>query len=213
MGITVCDLLNFFAEEFSETTPHISWAYLPKPNLKNDRLNVMNGVFRDEIEEQSKSHLPADILVNVFRDAARLSIKNICSGRLSALTFVIGILKRLMTRQPAVAYCPAFNSQLSIAADGSIYPCFMFIGDPRMKMGNLFDESFPSSAPGEFWNRYVSEFGDSPTGTEEWYSGLMSGCVAGDYIATGWFGDRIYKSVYEAMIQEVLLGLAENGHQ
>jgi hypothetical protein len=51
--------------------------------------------------------------------------------------------------------------------------------------------------------------GGHTTGTEAWYAALVSGCVAGDYISTGGFSERLYEPVQEAMIEEVILGLAQ----
>lgn len=131
LGISVSDLLDYFAEEFDETSPHISWAYLPQPTLAADPGQRSTGVFRNDIAIQAQQYLPVDLAANLFRAAARKSMQNIAMRKGAALTFVLGILKNLSTRAIAHAYCPAFNSQLSVAADGTVYPCFMFIGEDR----------------------------------------------------------------------------------
>ena len=207
-GFTVCDLLDYFQHELSEFTPHIAWSYLPRPTLLHDSTQKELGIFRNDIELQSRQYLPVDLLVSLFRNAARKSMSNISSGNGAALDFVIGIVQRLSKRQTATAYCPAFTSQLSIAADGSAYPCFMFIGDPRLNMGNILDPAFPGAKARSIWQKYTGEFGPYVMGSNEWYSGLLSGCIAGDYISSGSLRQRAYEPVQEAMIQEVILGLA-----
>ncbi len=206
--ISVCDLLDYFWEELGASKPHIAWSYLPRPAAVSDRERKL-AVFRTDTEAQARQHLPSELLCSLFREGARKSMENVASGKGASLTFVLGILDRLATRLPATGYCPAFTSQLSIATDGGVYPCFMFIGDPRMRMGDIFEPSFPGKDVADIWTKYQSAFSDSATGSTGWYSALVSGCVAGDYIATGSLGERLYEQVQEAMIEEVILGLAK----
>lgn len=208
LGISVCDLLDYFWKALGENRPHISWAYLPKPSLSTDTAQNSLGIFRGSVPSQTRSHLGPAVAAPLFRAAARKSIENIILNSGAALTFIIGILQNLGARTPARGYCPAFTSQLSVAADGSVFPCFMFIGDRRMKMGNILDPSFSVQRVNEIWNMYRSGFKGLATGSDAWYAGLISGCVAGDFIATGEFGHRLYEPVQEAMIEEVVLGLA-----
>lgn len=151
--------------------------------------------------------LPTEVLEVEFREAAAVSIGNIINGSGPALSFVVGIANQLASRAPTRNYCPAFNTQFSISAQGDAFPCFMFYGDPRMNMGNIFSADFPGERVQEVWNRYAKEFGSLPTGDDDWCSALVSGCVAGDYIATSNFDERPYRAVNRAMIEEVLLGL------
>jgi len=209
MGISVCDLLDYFSDEIGETNPHIAWSYLPKPKPAFDRAEKSLGIFRDDLEAQSRQHIPVEILSEQFRAAARKSMQNIALGNGSALTFVIGVLERLKRQQPTSVYCPAFTTQLSISANGTAYPCFMFIGDARMKLGNILDPGFPDKQAADIWEMYRSGLGGYTTGTTAWYAALVSGCVAGDYISTGGFSERLYEPVQEAMIEEIILGLAQ----
>jgi radical SAM protein with 4Fe4S-binding SPASM domain len=209
-GISVVDLLEYFNDELNVSQPHIGWSYLPRPKLSSDAYQKEAGIFRKDIETQVHQHLPVELVAKLFGEAARKSIENVISGKGAALTFVIGILKLLAERKAAKGYCPAFSSQLSIAANGNVYPCFMFIGDPSMRMGNIFDESFPGKEAYMVWDRYKDEFGEKATGSDAWYAGLIAGCIAGDYIATGNLNERIYEPVQEALIREVILGLARH---
>jgi uncharacterized protein len=204
--ISVVDLMNYFHDELDIGIPHIAWAYLPQPkNVGGAERD--NNVFRTELDMQMRAHLSADVLEREFREAAAVSIRNIVKGSGPALSFVVGIANQLATLAPTRNYCPAFNTQLSISAQGEAFPCFMFYGDPRMNMGNIFSTDFPGKRVQEVWNRYATEFGALPTGDDDWCSALVSGCVAGDYIAASNFGERPYRAVNRAMIEEVLLGL------
>jgi uncharacterized protein len=126
-GITVSGLLDYFSEELGVDQPHIAWSYRPRPQAPatDDPL----GIFRNDFESQAREHLPVELLTNEFRDAARKSMENIASGKGGALSFVTRVMDSLRTRTRSDSYCPAFTTQLSIAADGTAYPCFMFIGD------------------------------------------------------------------------------------
>lgn len=205
--ISVVDLMNYFHDELGIVVPHIAWAYLPRPKDNLDATEISNNVFRAEIHSQMREHLPADTLEAEFRAAAAASIANIIKGSGPALSFVVGIANQLARKATTRNYCPAFNTQLSISAQGDVFPCFMFYGDPRMNMGNIFSADFPGGRVREVWNRYAAEFGSLPTGDDDWCSALVSGCLAGDYIATSNFGERPYRNVDRAMIEEVLLGL------
>ncbi len=205
--ISVVDLMNYFHDELDISVPHIAWAYLPRPKANLDTIELSNNVFRTELGVQMRQHLPAEVLEAEFREAAAVSIGNIIKGSGPALSFVVGIANQLARRATTRNYCPAFNTQLSISAQGDVFPCFMFYGDPRMNMGNIFSADFPGGRVLEVWNRYAAEFGALPTGDDDWCSALVSGCVAGDYIATSNFGERPYRAVNRAMIEEVLLGL------
>jgi sulfatase maturation enzyme AslB (radical SAM superfamily) len=165
-GISVSDLLDYFSEELDEPHPHIAWSYLPRPLARTagDKF----GIFRNDFESQVRQHLPVELLTGLFRDAARKSMENIASGRGAALSFVTRILEHLTTRRPADSYCPAFTSQLSIATDGTAYPCFMFIGDPRMKLGNIFRDTFPTQSAVEVWRKYQEGFGETGPGSQKW---------------------------------------------
>lgn len=208
-GISVVNLMDYFHDELEIGVPHISWAYLPKPKDAIDRDELNNNVFRAELPGQMRQYLPPDVVEHEFRAAAAVSIRNIVKGAGPALSFVVGIANQLATRAPTRNYCPAFNTQLSISAQGDVFPCFMFYGDPRMNMGNIFSADFPGSRVNEIWSRYAAEFGSSPTGDDDWCLALISGCVAGDYLATSKFSERPYRSTNKAMIEEVLLGLGE----
>ena len=207
LGITVADLLDYFWRELGEAGPHISWSYLPRPTPDAASGAREDGMFREDYESQARHYLPVDLAVDLFRVGARKSMANLAQGEGAILSFVSGILDHLTTRRPGSTYCPAFTSQLSIAASGDVYPCFMFIGDSRMRMGNIYEPSFPGPEAEAVWARHRDEFGSNATGTSAWYAGLNSGCIAGEYIASGTLGERLYEPVYEAMIQEVILGV------
>jgi radical SAM protein with 4Fe4S-binding SPASM domain len=107
-----------------------------------------------------------------------------------------------------MSFCPAFFTQMSIAADGSVFPCFMFMGDQEFNMGNILTDSFPSSRSIALLRRYFDEFGATVHGTRSWYAKLSGGCVAGNYISSGELSARASGPLFEAMIEECLVAIA-----
>jgi uncharacterized protein len=207
--VSVSDLLRYFDAEFNEPVPHIAWSYVPLKDLVADDGYTKNGVFRDDLEEQQQSFISVDHLITQFRDAARLSMQNIAAGSGGVLSFVQDTLTSLQLRRKSDAYCPAFSSQISIGSNGDIYPCFMFFGDPRMCIGNIDRANIDVPRAQEIWRKYSREFSDSATGTQRWFRNLGFGCIAGDYISTGTFSNRLYYDIQEAIVEEVLLGIAQ----
>ena len=79
-----------------------------------------------------------------------------------------------------------------------------------MGMGNILGDGLDRDRVERVWRRYKENFLASPTGTLAWHRNLASGCVAGDYIASGGFSRRLYDQVQQAIVEEVLLGLARD---
>ncbi len=208
-GLSVAQLVSYFHDEFGEHTPHIAWSFVPLKDLVANESYLRNGVFRNDLEAQERDFVSVETLTDTFREAARLSVDNAMTGRGGGLSFVHGVLSALHDRRRSDSYCPAFTSQISVGSNGDVYPCFMFFGDPRLCIGNVERANFDVGAAQGLWLTYMREFMDSATGTHRWFRHLGSGCVAGDYISTGTFSRRIYESIHEAIIEEVLLGVAK----
>ncbi|MGW3660710.1 radical SAM protein [Streptomyces sp. NPDC005151] len=205
--ISVVNLLDFFHEMTGQRTFHIAPAFLPKQRDKSQGPGQL--IFRGTtVQELGKEHLSADVLSGVYREAARYTMKNVSRGTGPRLSFADEMVRKVLARRPSTTYCPAFFNQLSVAVDGSAYPCFMFIGDPRFRLGNLLTDDLPLPGTAAVLGRYFSEFGTSPVGTEKWFAPLNSGCVAGEYITSSSLADRTMEPIMEAIAEEVVLGIA-----
>ena len=77
-------------------------------------------------------------------------------------------------------------------------------------MGNIFTPEFTGARQSEVWRLFVDQFENWPTGTKAWYSDLVTGCAAGDWVGVGDFSERLYEPVQDAIAQEVLLGLGSS---
>ena len=207
-GVSVIDLMDFFYEKAGKRTCHIAPASLPAPVQASDS-NGRQDVFRGKtLLVQHRDYVPAEYLVPFYRDAARYTVRNMFAGSGPLLSFASSILEQIISRRKSQVYCPAFFNQLSIGIDGAAYPCFMFIGDGNFRLGNILTDEFPTQDGAAIFRRYFRDFGLAPTGTSKWYAGLFGGCVAGEYITTSTLGVRSSAPMYEAMIEECLMGVA-----
>jgi hypothetical protein len=171
-------------------------------------------VFRGtDLAIQRRDYVPVESLAPLYRDAARYTVENVFAGSGPMLSFASNIIEQIISRRKSLVYCPAFFNQLSIAIDGAAYPCFMFIGDSSFRLGNILTDEFPTQDGAAIFRRYFKEFGLSPAGTQQWYAPLFAGCVAGEYITTNTLGKRSSAQLYEAMIEECLLGVASRVSQ
>lgn len=206
-GMTVVDLMGFFADVTDDRVIHIAPAFLPDND--RDEAALGSGIFDHQADWQQWSVGMGD-LVPQYRAAARATIDNVVAGKGPLLEFAVRIIEQIDERRASTTYCPAFFNQLSIAADGSVFPCFMFIGDDRFRLGNIFTDSFPTEDSRRVFARYFDEFGEGGIGSDTWYAPLASGCIAGDAIVTGSFGRRALGPIFEAMAEECLMGFARH---
>ncbi len=205
-GFSIVNLLDFFAERTGQRIFHIAPSFTPGSETQS--LLGEQQIFRISHTEREKLSVDTETIVSQYRDAARYTAKNFLRGTGPLLEFAYRIIEQIVTRKRSVNYCPAFFNQLSVAVDGSVFPCFMFIGDPDFYLGNLLTDDFPTEKGSAVLRRYFDEFGLVPVGTGLWYRGLFGGCIAGDYISNNTLNTRHMAPMYEAMIEECLVELA-----
>lgn len=205
-GVSIIDLMDFFSERTGQRIFHIAPSSTPEPNA----YLADNGqkIFRIAQAEKNEIALDMDTIIQLYRDATRYTVRNFLRGSGPLLEFAHRVIEQVLMRKPSLTYCPAFFNQLSVAADGSVFPCFMFIGDPKFNLGNLLTDEFPTKNGSAVFKRYFEDFGFAPLGTDSWYKGLFGGCVAGDYISTNTLNTRYMAPMYEAIIEECLIELA-----
>jgi uncharacterized protein len=190
-GISIVDLMNFFYEQTGQRVLHIAPAFLPRPGMFE-----MSG--RSDYVELAS-------LAEDYRTAARMSIENLARGEGPVLQFAYRVAEHLATRRPADTYCPAFFTQITVATDGSVFPCFMLAGDAAYRMGNLLDGSFPGPGAARVLRRYFTEFNARP---QAWYDSLSEGCVAGEALVSGTMSEPVFAPIQQAIAEECVLQLA-----
>ena len=95
-GISVCDLMDFFAAMTNQQIFHIA------PGKASGAV---------------PRAIPIDKLTPLYRDAASYTIKNIIAGKGPMLSFASSIVDQVVNQR--LTYCPAFLHQLSIASHRS----------------------------------------------------------------------------------------------
>jgi len=205
--VSVVDLMYFFHAKTGLSNFHITPASLPN-HSSIDADNPQQVFLGKSLAVQVNSNIPTDKLILLYREAAALTVKNMFSANGPRLAFASSLVDQICKQRKSSIYCPAFFNQLSIAIDGTVYPCFMFIGDKRFSLGNILTDGFPNQQADQVAKMYFEEFGLSPVGTNKWFASLFSGCIAADFIATNRMEQRTTESLYEAIIEECLLGVS-----
>ncbi len=205
--VSVVDLMDFFQERTGLTNFHIAPVCLPSSMAAKDERQ--QHVFRGEsLTLQLKNHISVEDLMPLYRAASAYTVDNMFAREGPQLTLASAVVEQICKQRKSSIYCPAFFNQLSIATDGTAYPCFMFIGDKRFNLGNILTDAFPTKQGHEVFRTYFEEFGLSPMGTDKWFAPLFSGCVAGEFIASNSLNVRTMESLYREIIEECLLGVA-----
>lgn len=190
-GISLVELMHFFHDQTGKSVVRIVPAFLPQPG--NCQFQPL-GAF-----------LEMASLSDEYRKATGVSITNMMRGAGPVLEFALRAARRLATRNPSRNSCPAFQSQLAIATDGSVYPCFMLVGDAAYYMGNLLDGDFPGQASATVLALYDREMAAKE---QFWYSCLLEDCPAGESLMTGSLAGNAFAPIAEAIAQESILAFA-----
>lgn len=160
MGISVLELLDFFDERFGCRVLHCP-TVVASPG--------------------SPWFIRLPDVVESFSGAIRASAPRLVSGR-CVLSTAIRWVRSLAQRRPIGEYCPAGISTLTVAADGGIYPCFMFINRPEARMGDVkeLDSSLSSWPAARLTHTHHHQ-----ACTHCWMQPLCFGCLADDTLRRG----------------------------
>lgn len=72
-----------------------------------------------------------------YRAATTASLQSLLDGQYVGFSFLASVLRTLITKRARLSICPAGASTLAIDPVGDIYPCFMFAGQPELRLGNV----------------------------------------------------------------------------
>jgi uncharacterized protein len=163
MGIRLVDLLPFYRREFGVTEVHVPWCSRPAGDVLAPA--------REDVERE-------------YREAVKRSLDPTTRSELAALAFAMRLLEMVSKREPAESYCPAGLDTLAVDADGDIYPCFMFVGQPALRLGNVEAGLLGETAAGERTSKMLAGKTD-PECASCWARPLCFGCVGADYVIGG----------------------------
>jgi uncharacterized protein len=116
-GITVVDLLRYFATHFGSRVLHIPLVIT---------------------RQESPWMLTPERAAPLYVDAVRESMESLAAGQPRVTSMVARWLRSLVRKRPIESFCPAGTTALTVQADGSIHTCFMLSRDRRALVGSVF---------------------------------------------------------------------------
>jgi radical SAM protein with 4Fe4S-binding SPASM domain len=123
------------------------------------------------------------------------------------------MMEALEHRRPLGHYCPAGLGTLCVAADGGLYPCFMLVGQPGLRIGTVTPE-------GELVDARRNEVAAALRGCLKgsrgccrdcWAAPFCSGCIGSDLIETGELCQPARCDMTRTIARTILLELASDG--
>ncbi len=188
-GLSMVDLVEFFAERYGHPCLHVVPVTLPAQHA----LALKEAEVRDALVE-----------------AASHSVRALAGERPTSNSFSQRIIESLRERTPFENYCPAGVSTLAVASDGGLYPCFMLTGRDALRICRFQDDGTIAD------NRQPEVSALIAAGSKQsrpdcracWARPLCSGCIGADLIATGDITRRPGCETMRALVATVILEIA-----
>jgi uncharacterized protein len=128
---------------------------------------------------------PAEI-IREYCAAAEWGVDNfIARNELLADSFTARVIRAIATKSRSQSICSAGSGLVCVSADGSLYPCWMFIGEQALRIG-----SFGEPREGEWdWTILHNLFAPGDLQGQDcqacWAQSLCFGCRGAQFRATG----------------------------
>lgn len=181
-GVRIVELMDFFHREFGCGTLHCQFA---------------------AVKSDSPQYLTLAECRALMGEAIEYSVLNLARGRILAVSVAARLIRALANRLPIGNYCPAGRRELTVNADGALYPCFMLMQSPVSSFGRVrAPEEGGPSAPVRHQNTGTgaqvievlleeSDKFQNPFCRQCWARPLCFGCVGEEFER---FGPRIVRS-------------------
>ncbi|MBD3291819.1 MAG: radical SAM protein [Armatimonadia bacterium] len=191
-GISVVDLIDFFADRYNRGVTHIAHVSAP---------------------EDSPLHLPEDVKREMYAEAARYSVRQLIEGRVRANSLSWRVMDALRTREPISVYCPAGSGTMAVDPEGWLYPCFMFAGEDDFRLARFTEDGRATDDRSADLIPTLSLCDkDAHSDCETcWAAPLCSGCIGGDFFACGDATARTSCDTQRAITEAVILEVAGMG--
>jgi uncharacterized protein len=202
-GVTLSDLVDFFAREFGVLEPHVAPAGL----APDDPLNPYpdgDPYLRLEFEEAAEKSM--DNLLAVLGGEGDGAAGG---GRLD---MVASMLRTLLRRRSTLDMCPAGTAQLVVDAFGDIYPCWMFAGMEPFRMGNVLrDDVFNDLAARVLGRIHANTKKTNPQCSACYARYACNACIGNNQNATGAMEtpDERFCDIVRGTLRTVLLRVGE----
>lgn len=193
-GIHLIDLCRWFRNEFGlrvlHAPPVSAGPYTP------DSLTL-------SLEER----------IHEYGAAAEWAVDNLLRDDWMADSFAARVLVALAERSPSNSICSAGNDLLCIASDGDIFPCWMFIGEEKLRLGSFAE---PDMQRPWDWTQARALFDPGDLSTYStcgdcFAKPLCFGCRGFDHRATGGLEKKSSCPFPRAIIASVITRLFHHG--
>lgn len=150
-------------------------------SLNPDALHIIPAQWADEKQEDSDYEQD---FVEYFDALSNMLFEKTIRNE-TQLTSIIGFLNKVKNKTLKKNVCGAGIKDFSINVDGDIYPCFVFIGIEKFRMGNVhtYEASNNYKQLNDLFIR--TTFDDMEECRECWASGLCHCCLGFNYLSTG----------------------------
>jgi len=99
------------------------------------------------IDRDSNIYISDENFIKYIKELSNIhgqKIQDLANGNSDAfMSYIYYILRLIVTKTRNPRMCSGGREFITIAANGDVYPCHMFIGDDDFKMGNVHDDDFP----------------------------------------------------------------------
>jgi uncharacterized protein len=129
-----------------------------KLGLNNVQMKIVRSVENSEFALTMKN---TEHFILLYNELVNFVIERIIQDDVSYLKMILNgndylgkIIIRLILRDAAVYRCMAGRNKMSFAANGDIYPCDSFVGNPYFRIGNIYDGLYHEKI-GDFYNMII----------------------------------------------------------
>lgn len=170
--------------------------------FKPDMFHIVPAIWPDNCENCRRGDLDyIESLKDYFAELTQKSADSITLENsfniMKASSMALLILKKRKKKH----MCGAGLDEISISVDGDIYPCFAFIGEKELCMGNVY-EALSDRYKNVYEQCNNNRYDNIQECKECWANGLCSNCIGNAYLANS----RIDKPIKELCeVQKVML--------
>lgn len=188
-GFDVSDLMEFFYKQIGLHTTHIPFVAVPKGN---------------------ELYIDKNNLIKSYSNAIKLALDSLNKKDYKLDSYTMRLLRTLVYKKKNDIYCPAGVTTLSVSSEGDIYPCFMFTGNKKFLIGNVFENKISNIRVYKMSKllKEISKWND-PKCRGCWARSLCFGCIGNDYILSGSIRNKTQCDFNKGIIEFFLLNSCE----
>lgn len=136
--------------------------------------------------ENNDLYIDENDLTKSYTRAIKFALDSLSTNDYKLDSYTLRLLRALVYKKSIEIYCPAGATTLSVSSEGDIYPCFMFTGNEKFLIGNVFDNKISPTKLLDVSEtlKSISKQND-PKCQSCWARSLCFGCIGNDYMLSG----------------------------